>query len=132
MLKDMLLVKDGILSIRETGMDLLGGRIAMNADYDTRDTLKPFMKADLNIQNLGVKDAFNTFNTIQMLAPTAKGITGKVGVKLNYSSLLGKRFYAGYFLNKRRRKTQSDEVTLLESAVYNKMKEVLKLGEQLQ
>ena len=27
-----------------------------------------------------------------MLAPTAKGITGKVGVRLNYSSLLGKDF----------------------------------------
>ena len=62
----------GYLSIRETGMDLLGGRIAMNADYDTRDTLKPFVKADLNILDLGIKDAFNTFNTIQNACPDSK------------------------------------------------------------
>jgi hypothetical protein len=126
--KGHVLVKDGILSIRETGMDLFGGRIAMNADYDTRDTLKPFVKADLNIQDLGIKDAFNTFNTIQMLAPTAKGITGKVGIKLNYSSLLGKDFMPLISSISGGGNLVSNEVTLLESAVYNNMKEVLKLG----
>ena len=126
--KGHILVRDGILSIRETGMDLLGGRIAMNADYDTRDTLKPFVKADVNIQGLGVKDAFNTFNTIQLLAPTAKGITGKIGVQLNYSSLLGKDFMPLISSINGGGKLVSEEVTLLESAVYNNMKEVLKLG----
>ena len=87
-----IIVKDGILSLRDTGMDLLGGKVAMNADYDTRDTLKPFVKADLNILDLGIKDAFNTFNTIQMLAPTAKGIDGKFALCSNYSSLLGNDF----------------------------------------
>jgi len=126
--KGHILVKDGVLSIKETGMDLLGGRIAMNADYDTRDSLKPSVKADLSIQDLGVKDAFNTFNTIQMLAPTAKGITGKVGVRLNYSSLLGNDFMPVISTITGGGKLQSDEVTLVESVVYNTMKEVLKLG----
>jgi len=126
--KGHIIVKDGVLSIRETGMDLLGGKIAMNADYDTRDTLKPFMKADLSIDNIGVKDAFNTFNTIQMLAPTAKGINGKIGVKLNYSSLLGHDFMPLISSMSGGGKLQSDEVTLVESAVYNTMKQALKLS----
>jgi hypothetical protein len=126
--KGHIIVKDGILSIRETGMDLLGGKIAMNADYDTRDTLKPFMKADLSIDNISVKNAFSTFNTIQMLAPTAKGINGQIGVKLNYSSLLGHDFMPQISTMSGGGKLQSDEVTLVESAVYNTMKEVLKLG----
>lgn len=126
--KGHVLVRDGVLSIRETGMDLLGGRIAMNADYDTRDTLKPFVKADLNILDLGIKDAFNTFNTIQMLAPSAKGITGKVGVRLNYSSLLGRDFMPLISSITGGGKLVSDEVTLLESVAFNNMKEVLKLG----
>lgn len=123
-----IIVKDGILSIRETGMDLLGGKIAMNADYDTRDTLKPFMKADLSMDNIGVKDAFNTFNTIQKLAPTAKGINGKIGVKLYYSSLLGHDYMPLISTMNGGGKLQSDEVTLLESAVYKTMKEALKLS----
>jgi hypothetical protein len=126
--KGHVLVRDGVLSIRETGMDLFGGRIAMNADYDTRDILKPSVKADLNILDLGIKDAFNTFNTIQMLAPTAKGITGKVGVRLNYSSLLGSNLMPIVSSITGGGKLVSDEVTLLESAVYKNMKEVLKLG----
>jgi hypothetical protein len=111
-------------------MDLLGGKILMNADYDTRDTLKPFVKADLNMVGMGIKDAFNTFNTIQMLAPTAKGISGKVGVKLTYSSLLGHDFMPLISTLTGGGKLQSDEVTLLESAVYKKMKETLKLSDK--
>lgn len=122
-----IIVKDGILSLRETGMDLLGGKVAMNADYDTRDTLKPFMKADLSMDNIGVKDAFNTFNTIQKLAPTAKGINGKISLKLNYSSLLGHDFMPLISTMNGGGKLQSDEVTLLESSVYKTMKEALKL-----
>ena len=128
--KGKIIVKDGILSIRETGMDLLGGKIAMNADYDTRDILKPLMKADMNIENLGVKDAFNTFNTIQMLAPTAKGVGGKVSVKLSYSSLLGSDFMPVISTISGGGKLQSDEVTLVESSVYKLMKESLKLSDK--
>ncbi len=124
------IVKDGIMSVRETGMDLLGGKILMNADYDTRDTLKPLVKADLNMESMGIKDAFNTFNTIQMLAPTAKGVSGKVGIKLTYSSLLGHDFMPLISTLTGGGKLQSDEVTLLESAVYKKMKETLKLSDK--
>ena len=63
-LKGHIIVKDGILSLKELGMNILSGTLAMNADYDTRDTLKPVMKADLDMKNIGVKDAFNTFNTV--------------------------------------------------------------------
>ena len=127
--KGNILVKDGIISFRDTGMDLLGGTVAMNADYDTRDTLKPFMKADLSIENLGIKDAFNTFNTIRMLAPTAKGINGKISAGLSYSSLLGPGFMPVVPTITGGGKLRSDEVTLIESAVYNKMKETLKLSD---
>jgi uncharacterized protein involved in outer membrane biogenesis len=127
--KGHITVKDGIMSLRETGMDLLGGKITMNADYDTRDTLKPFVKADLSMESLGIKDAFNTFNTIKMLAPTAKGVNGRVGVKLTYSSLLGHDFMPVISTLSGEGKLQSNEVTLIESAVYKKMKETLKLGD---
>ncbi|NMC37646.1 MAG: AsmA family protein, partial [Bacteroidales bacterium] len=91
-LKGHIIVRNGILSIKETGLNILGGAVVLNADYDTRDTLKPFMKADLVIENLGIKDAFNTFNTVQKLAPAANGIDGRFGIKLSYSSLLGRDF----------------------------------------
>jgi hypothetical protein len=128
--KGHIIVKDGILSIRETGMNILGGTIIMNADYDTRDTLKPVMKADLNMESIGVKDAFNTFNTVQKLAPAAKGIDGKIAVKLTYSSLLGKDLMPVIQTINGGGRLQTNEVTLLESASYTKMKELLKLSDK--
>ena len=127
--KGHILVKDGVLSLRETGMNILGGIVAVNADYDTRDTLKPLMKADFSIQSIGVKDGFETFNIIQKLTPAAKGVDGKVNIKMSYQSLLGSNMMPVISTITGGGKLQSDEITLLESAAYDKMKELLKLGE---
>jgi len=124
-----IVVKDGILSFRDTGMDLLGGKVAFNAAYDTRDTLNPFVNASLSVNNLAVKDAFETFNTIRMLAPTAKGVDGKFAFSLNFSSLLQKDFMPRIASITGDGKMQSSELTLVESVVFNTMKEVLKLGQ---
>jgi hypothetical protein len=128
--KGHIIVRDGILSIRETGMNILTGTITMNADYDTRDTLKPVMKADFDISNIGVKEAFNTFNTVQKMAPAAKGIDGKISAKLNFTSLLGNDMMPVTSSINGGGKIQSDEITLLESKTFDKMKETLKLGDK--
>jgi hypothetical protein len=128
-LRGHIVVRNGVLSIKETGMQLLGGTVVMNADYDTRDSLKPSVKADLVMESLGIRDAFNTFNSVQKLAPTSNGINGNAGIKLSYSSLLGKDFMPVIQSMNGGGKLQSDEVTLVESAVYRKIKEVLKLSD---
>lgn len=129
-LKGHLIIRNGILSIKETGMNILGGAVRMDADYDTRDTLKPSVKAELALESLGIKDAFNTFNTVRQLAPTSSGIEGKVGVKLSYSSLLGRDFMPVVSSITGGGKLQSDEISLVASSVYDKMKEVLKLSDK--
>jgi hypothetical protein len=128
--KGHVIIRNGILSIRDAGMNILNGTIAMNADYDTRDTLKPAMKADFDMQNIGVNDAFNTFNTVKKLAPAAKGIDGKINVKLNYVSLLGKDMMPVISTINGAGTIKSGEITLLESKTFDKMKEVLKLGDK--
>ncbi len=128
--KGHVIIRNGVLSFRETGMNILGGQVSINADYDTRDSLKPMMKADLSIQSIGVKDAFNTFNTIQKLAPAAAGVDGKMNVKLSYQSLLGSDMMPVIATITGGGKLQSDEITLLKSAAYDKMKELLKLSDK--
>jgi hypothetical protein len=128
--KGHIIVHDGVVSFRETGMNILGGLITLNADYDTRDSLKPLMKANLNIQSLGIKDAFTTFNTIQKLAPAAEGIDGKVNVQFSFQSLLGSNMMPVIQSINGSGKLQSEEVTLLKCAAYDKIKEVLKLSEK--
>jgi hypothetical protein len=128
--KGHLIVRNGILSIHDAGMNILSGTIAMNADYDTRDTLKPSMKADFNMKNIGVKDAFNTFNTVKKLVPAAKGIDGKINAQLAFQSLLGKDMMPVTTSINGSGKLQSDAITLVESKTFDKIKETLKLGDK--
>jgi vacuolar-type H+-ATPase subunit H len=124
-----IIVKNGVLSLRETGMNILEGLITVNADYDTRDTLKPFMKADFKMQNIGIKDAFNTFNIVQRLAPAAKGIEGKMNLNLAFESLMGNDMMPVMKSILGGGKVQANEVTLVDSKAYNTMKGVLKLSD---
>ncbi len=128
-IKGHILVKNGVLSIRETGLNILGGQIIMNADYDTRDSLKPVMKADFNMQNIGIKDAFTTFNSVQRLAPAAKGIEGRMNLNLAFESLLGSDMMPIVETILGGGKLQAKEVTLVESKTYDTMKGVLKLSD---
>jgi hypothetical protein len=128
MVKGHLLVRNGVLSIRETGMNILKGTLTMNADYDTRDSLKPVMKSDLDLRNIAVKDAFNSFNTVKLMAPAAKGLDGKISVKIGFSSLLGHDMMPVINTINGEGKLKSDEITLVESETFNKVKEMLHLG----
>lgn len=125
--KGHIVVRNGTVNIRETGMNILGGQVSLNALYDTRDTLKPVVKAELTLQNMGIKEAFNTFNTVQKLAPAAKGVDGKMSAKFSYSSLLRKDFMPVISTITGGGKLESEEVKLIESASFDRMKEVLKL-----
>jgi AsmA-like C-terminal region/AsmA family len=129
-LKGHVIVRNGILTIKDAGMNMLGGTILMNADYDTRDTLKPVMKADMKINNIGVRDAFKTFVTIRKFAPTAKGIDGRVNMQLSYQSLLGKDMMPVIPTIDGSGKIHADQIQLVESATFDKFKQMLKLGDK--
>jgi hypothetical protein len=128
--KAHIIAKDGILSLHDAGMNILGGTILMNADYDTRDAHKPSMKADFDARNIGIRDAFNTFLTVQKFAPATKSIDGRINAKLAYQSLLGKDMMPVMNSINGEGKIQSDQITLLESPTFDKMKTILKLGEK--
>lgn len=129
-LKGHIIVKDGVLSVKETGMEILGGNIVLNADYDTRDTLKPKMAADFRLENIDVKSSFSTFNTVQRLTPAARGVDGKVSAMLSYNSLLGKDMMPVISSITGSGKLMSSALTLVESLTFDKVKEALKLGEK--
>lgn len=129
--KGKIILHEGVMSLKETGMDLLGGTLMMDADYDTRDSLKPFLRTALRMNNMAVKEAFNSFKIVRQFLPAAKGIDGRFGMNLDYSSLLGNDMMPLIETIAGGGKVTSDEVTLLESSVYNALKQVLKLDNKL-
>jgi hypothetical protein len=111
-------------------MNILEGVIRMNADYDTRDTLKPTMRGDFDVRNIAIKDAFNTFNTVEKFVPMAKGIDGKVNGTLQFSSLLGIDMTPVIQSINGYGRLQSEEITLVEAGTFDKIKETLNASDK--
>lgn len=128
--KGNIIVKDGVVTLNNTGMQALGGTIKMNAVYDTRDTLKPFVKADMVMENIGVKDAFNTFNTVQKFAPAASGINGNISTTFKFESLLGKDMMPVISAMSGQGTLKSDQLELVESKTFDKIRSFVKLSDK--
>jgi len=125
--KGNIIVRDGVIIFNETGMKALGGSLVMNAVYDTRDTLKPMVDADMQISAVSIKEAFKTFNTVQKLMPVASGLGGNVSVRMKYNSLLGKNIMPVISTISGNGEIRSESVQVLETKAFDQMKGLLKI-----
>ena len=82
-------LKEGVLSFRDAGMRALGGQITMNGAYDPRDLTAPKFDFRLNLSNLSIPLAFESFNTVKAFAPVAQHLTGNFNTNINFSGILG-------------------------------------------
>ena len=121
-------VRDGTVTVSETGMKTLGGSLLVNAVYDTRDTLKPKVEAGMVISAVNIKEAFSAFNTVRQLMPAASGLGGNVSVKIDFSSVLGKNMMPLLNSLSGNGELTSESVTILESKSFDRMKSVLKIN----
>ncbi len=78
----------GNVSIREGKADLsglyfntLGGGVTMSGNYDSRNEKKPVFAFDLNVNEVVVKEAFRTFNTVKKLIPFGEKTEGKISLQ---------------------------------------------------
>ena len=126
--KGNVIVRDGTVTVRETGMRALGGSLLVNAVYDTRDTLKPKVEADMVVSAVNIKEAFNAFNTVRQLMPAASGLGGNVSAKIGFSSLLGENMMPLLSSLSGNGELKSESVQILESKSFDRMKSVLKMN----
>ena len=89
-LDGQIIVKNGAARLRDCTAQVLGGQVGLTGEYNTQDPAKPAFNVDLALQNMGFKDAFQTFATVKALAPVAQLIDGKFNTTLSMSGLLGK------------------------------------------
>lgn len=124
-----ILIRDGVVTLSETGMKALGGSMLINASYDTRDALKPLIDAGLLISAINIKEAFNTFNTVQKLVPAAAGLGGNVSVRMDFRSLLGSNMMPLIGSMSGNGEITSESVQILESKTFDMIKSVLKMNQ---
>lgn len=68
-------------------MNLLGGSLSLTGSYNTAGE-SPEVDFGLDISQFDIQQAFNAFNTFQVLAPVGKYALGNISGKLNLSSML--------------------------------------------
>ena len=83
-----IIVKDGIVRMHQLAFNTLGGSILTNGSYNTQDEKNPKFDMDLDIKELGIKEAYSTFNTIKSFAPVAQNIEGNFSTKLKMNGNL--------------------------------------------
>ncbi len=122
-------VRDGVVTVSETGMNALGGSLLVNAAYDTRDTLKPLIDAEMLIRAVNIREAFNTFNTVRGFMPAASGLGGSVSVRMDFSSMLGSGMMPLVSTMSGSGEISSESVQILDSKTFDMMKGVLKMDQ---
>jgi len=83
-----ILFKDQKVSMENTTMNLLDGKMTMNGYYETTDSLKPTYDFGMDIAGFDMQQTVTTFNTVEKLAPIAKNATGNYSTKMKIAGAL--------------------------------------------
>lgn len=89
-MKGLITVKDQKVSMKDVGMNLLGGKMMMSGFYETTKPATPGFNFDMAIQDFDVATVVSTFNTIETMAPYAKNAKGRFNTNMVVSGVLDK------------------------------------------
>ncbi len=76
--KGALIIKDGILDMKDLSTKTLGGKIVFNGVYNTKNPKDPKFDMDFGMNNISIQESFDAFNTIKKLAPIAENMEGNL------------------------------------------------------
>lgn len=70
-------VKDGVLTLHETGFNSIGAKFSVDGDYNTKDISHPLFDMNLDVKDLDINRAYREVKLIRDLAPSAANTYGK-------------------------------------------------------
>ncbi|MDX2249282.1 MAG: AsmA-like C-terminal region-containing protein [Bacteroidia bacterium] len=87
-IKGRLTVANEEVAMENLGFGMFGSQVAMNGIYNTANLENPTYNFYLDIKNLGIKDAFTHFTTVQGFAPILKFVEGVCNTEFGISGRL--------------------------------------------
>ena len=85
-------LKEGVASLTDVSLGVLGGIVKVNGDYEAINQKKAHIDFAYEIENMNIPQSFEYFNTIQKLAPIAKYCNGDFSTKLSMNSDIDQNF----------------------------------------
>lgn len=87
--KGEITVRNQIINFKDLGLEMLGGSIVMNGDYNTQDLSAPTSSFGFDMSSISIPGLYETFNTVKELMPIARQMEGVVDGYFDLSTVLG-------------------------------------------
>ena len=78
----------GAVEMDNLSLDMLGGKVIMSGEYNTKVLENPFVSYKLNIKNVDLNKVYKSFETIKKVAPILENSSGYVSGTLDISTNL--------------------------------------------
>jgi uncharacterized protein involved in outer membrane biogenesis len=124
-IKGKVRVMEGVAGLEQLSMDLIGGSLTSTGWVDTRGE---FAETDVSLVMKGVdiSSAYETFITLEKLAPMVRFISGRADIDMEYHSFLDKYFAPLYESINARGEANTEDLQLFNLEEFIPMGEVLK------
>jgi len=83
-----LIVRDGKVTMRNLGMNLLEGSMVLNGEYNTQNIKEPFIDFGMNIRQFDISSAISSFSMLESILPNPQNYIGRVSATLTLYSVL--------------------------------------------
>lgn len=94
--KGQLRIANQTVSMNNLAMNLLGGSLGLNGNYNTQKASGPQVDLKLDVKNFNIKQTAKTFNTVKQLAPIAENTVGNVSSNFNLRAEADQNFNFDY------------------------------------
>ena len=89
-------LENGELNMQNVKAGLLGGTVALNGKYDSKNVKNPFTALDLKINRLNLAENLAYFPMLKKFAPMASHVKGLVNASLDMNSILDRHMQPNY------------------------------------
>jgi AsmA protein len=89
-LKGEITIRNGILTLDETGFNSMNAFFSIDGDYNTQDMQHPKFDVTLNIKELDINRAYKEIKLVRKLAPAAGDTYGKMTINYKLAGELNK------------------------------------------
>lgn len=121
------LVKDEKVVMDNLNMNLLDGKLDVDGEYNTQNIEKPMVDMGLDIENIEIESALNSFSMLEKMAPILKNCKGKVSIQFDFTSLLDMEMSPVLNSIDGYGKLQSKKIQVVDAKTLNKLTELLKM-----
>jgi cell division septum initiation protein DivIVA len=124
------LVKDQKVMMNNLKMNLLDGYFGLDGEYNTQNMDAPSATMGLDIRDIEIESALNSFSMLETMAPILKYCKGKVSINFDYTSLLDSTMSPVLNSIDGYGKIHSKSIQVVDSKTFDKLGDLLKLGDK--